>query len=121
MSASWEPRFVDFVRDASPRLLRTGWLLCGDRDLASELVQETLVRVYVAWRRIEPRDPYAYARRVLVNLTIDVGKARRREGLGRFRDVGEDEGSTSGGVLPPDQGEHVDLLRALGRLTARER
>ncbi len=119
MSASWEPRFVEFVRDASPRLLHTAWLLCGDRDLAPELVQEALVRVHVAWRRIESRDPYAYTRRVLVNLTIDAGKARRREGLGRVRDVGE-EGPLYG-VVAPQEGEHVDLLRALARLTARER
>ena len=68
--------FSDFVRSASTPLTRTAYLLTGDRDAAAELVQEALVRTYVAWRRVHREGAMAYARRTLVNLNID--RWRRR-------------------------------------------
>jgi len=43
-----DAEFTDFVRQASPSLTRTAWLLTGDSHLAAELVQEALVRTYLA-------------------------------------------------------------------------
>ena len=65
-----------FVRSASGSLTRTAWLLTGDADLATELVQEALVKTYLAWRRVRLDEATAYARRVLVNVNID--RWRRR-------------------------------------------
>lgn len=67
-----DAEFTAFVRSASPSLTRTAYLLTGDRDLASELVQEALVRTFLAWPRVRTGEGTAYARRVLVN---QIGRA----------------------------------------------
>jgi RNA polymerase sigma-70 factor (sigma-E family) len=66
-----EAEFAAFVDSASRYLTRTAFLLCGDEETASDLVQEALVRTYAVWWRVRPADARAYARRVLVNLNID--------------------------------------------------
>lgn len=38
--------FVEFAQAASPRLLRTAWLTCGDRQAAEDLVQGAMTAVY---------------------------------------------------------------------------
>lgn len=78
--------FVEFVRLSSGYLSRTAFLLTGSRELAAELVQETLTRTYAAWWRVRLEDATRYARRVLVNLHID----RHRRGgpiLAEWRDL----------------------------------
>jgi RNA polymerase sigma-70 factor (sigma-E family) len=71
-----DAEYTAFVRSASAALTRTAYLLTGDRELAAELVQEALVRTYLAWRRVRHGEAAAYARKVLVNLNID--RWRRR-------------------------------------------
>ena len=71
-----DAEFSEFVRSASASLTRTAYLLTGNPETAAELVQEALVRTYVAWGRVRRDDAPAYARRVLVNLNID--RWRRR-------------------------------------------
>lgn len=56
--------FEDWVRVTSPALLRAAFLLCGDRHSSEDLVQVTLERVGMAWRRIDDH-PDAYARAVM--------------------------------------------------------
>mgnify|MGYP000844629826 CR=1 FL=1 len=68
--------FAEFAQSASRSLTRTAYLITGDRELAADLVQETMVRTYVAWRRVRHEEALAYARRILVNLDID--RRRRR-------------------------------------------
>lgn len=68
--------FTQFARAASTSLTRTAYLLTGDRHQADDLVQETLVKTYVAWSRVRRDEAMAYARRTLVNLSID--RWRRR-------------------------------------------
>ena len=70
-STERDAEFTQFARTASPTLQRTAYLLTGDRELAAELVQETLLRTYLAWRRVRREEAVAYARRTLVNLNID--------------------------------------------------
>lgn len=74
-----DAEYTAFVRSASASLTRTAWLLTGDSELAAELVQEALVKTYLAWRRVRHDEATAYARRVLVNLNID--RWRRRPAL----------------------------------------
>jgi RNA polymerase sigma-70 factor (sigma-E family) len=65
-----DPAFEEFVRARSASLLRTAYLLTGDRGHAEDLLQTTLLRV--AWRwSAASEQPEAYARRVLVNLSRD--------------------------------------------------
>lgn len=63
--------FTSFVRTSARYLTRTAYLLTGSQDAADELVQEALTRTYAAWDRVRVQDATGYARRVLVNLTID--------------------------------------------------
>jgi RNA polymerase sigma-70 factor (sigma-E family) len=114
--ARGDVEFVEFVQASTGRLQHAAYLLTGDRHQAEDDVQTVLVRVYTAWSRIRRQDPFAYARKVLANLVID--RWRRP-----FREDATEE-------LPerPAPGDFVDgvatqewLMRALGRLSARER
>jgi RNA polymerase sigma-70 factor (sigma-E family) len=68
--------FSVFVRVHSTALLRSAYLLTGDRLEAEELVQDTLVRLYPNWSRVVAADvPLAYVRRSLTNNFLN---ARRR-------------------------------------------
>ena len=70
--------FTTFVRQHSTTLLRAAYLLTGDRGAAEELVQDTLVRLYPQWSRVQAADvPLAYVRRCLTNNFLN---SRRRAG-----------------------------------------
>ena len=69
--------FDDFVRRASPGLMRTSFLLARDRGHAEDLLQEALVRTARHWRTARGA-PDAYTRRVIVNLATDGWRARQR-------------------------------------------
>jgi DNA-directed RNA polymerase specialized sigma24 family protein len=43
--------FAEFARGRHAALYRYAYLLAGERGLAEDLVQEALVKTYVAWRR----------------------------------------------------------------------
>ncbi|MEW2376114.1 SigE family RNA polymerase sigma factor [Micromonospora sp. NPDC047812] len=69
--------FDDFVRTRSVALLRVAYLLTGDRHAAEDLLQEVLEQMYVRWRRVRT-SPEAYARRALVNRSINRWRRRAR-------------------------------------------
>lgn len=69
-----ETSFEEFALARTPRLYRSAWLLCGDRHGAEDLVQETLAKVFVKWRRID--EPAAYAQTTLVRTFLS--QRRRR-------------------------------------------
>ncbi len=71
--------FDQFVADSSAGLLRTGYLIVWDLAEAEDLVQECLLAVARRWPRVRRMEhPYAYARRILVNLALRGGPARSR-------------------------------------------
>ena len=59
--------FEQFVIVRSPTLLRTAFMLIGDRAEAEDLLQTALLRTALKWRTVRG-EPDAYARQVLVNL-----------------------------------------------------
>jgi RNA polymerase sigma-70 factor (sigma-E family) len=65
-----DPSFDEFVATGSARLLRSAYLLTGDRDHSEDLLQITLVRTARRWDAAR-NSPHAYAHRVLVNLLHD--------------------------------------------------
>lgn len=108
-----EADFEAFVAARSGALLNMAYLLTQNRPDAEDLLQTTLARCWLAWRRITGDDPTPYARRVMIN-------AQRT----RWRRRGPLEIAT--GFLPedPDAGrhqlvEHADLMQALRRLPKR--
>ena len=75
--------FERFVRLQSSRLLGTATLMVGDRGIAEDLTQETLIRVYRSWNSIEESSAAgADAHRTLVRLC-----RRRARGIRVRREV----------------------------------
>lgn len=115
------PRDAEFTAyfDESARraLARTAWLLTGDHHRAEELVQQALVKTYLAWPKAREGDPLAFARRVLANTRIDSWRRRRRE----VPWVSLPDHDAAG----PDDHEAVDqrdqLVRALQQLGSSQR
>lgn len=60
------PEFEDYVRARSGPLVGFAYLLCRDRHLAEDLVQEVLAKAYHRWDRIEAGNPDAYLRKAVV-------------------------------------------------------
>jgi RNA polymerase sigma-70 factor (sigma-E family) len=111
-----DDEFEAFVRRRRGHLVGTATVLtAGDAFLAEDLVQGTLVRLYLAWGRARSTNVDAYARRVLVNAFID---HRRRPFVRREHAV------ESLPEAPQDPAAELDdgrLLRALAALPPRMR
>jgi RNA polymerase sigma-70 factor (sigma-E family) len=107
--------FDEFVCDSSPGLLRTAYLLTGDRGHAEDVVQAALLQVARKWRRIGD-EPTPYARRIVVNLA----KNHWRD---RFRRPYESTLTVEPGCAPPDADVLLQqvLVRAVMDLPVRQR
>ncbi|HYG92448.1 MAG TPA: SigE family RNA polymerase sigma factor [Nocardioides sp.] len=112
-----DAEFEEFVRRRRPYLVTTARALtAGDHHLAEDLVQGSLVRLYLAWGRARKRgEVEAYARRTLVNAFID---HRRRSFVAREKVTSEVPEQAA-----PAAEEEVDaeLLAALAGLPPRMR
>ncbi|WP_116951095.1 SigE family RNA polymerase sigma factor [Jiangella endophytica] len=72
MSAIDEASYREFVSVRRRGLLRTAYLLTGDWHAAEDLVQDTLTKLYLSWRRVRRReDAPSYARRTMLNAYVD--------------------------------------------------
>jgi RNA polymerase sigma-70 factor (ECF subfamily) len=72
-----EERYRAFVAARSSALLRTAYLLTGDRGRAEDLLQTALTKTYLSWGRIRDSGAVeAYVRRVMV--TTSTSWWRRR-------------------------------------------
>jgi RNA polymerase sigma-70 factor (sigma-E family) len=75
-----DPGFGNYVAERSRSLLRTAFLLTGNRADAEDLVQAALAKTYQAWDRIEDRGALdGYVRRAMVNTHISWWRRRRLE------------------------------------------
>ena len=70
-SAQPPDRDTDFAAYMAARqasLLRTAYLISGDRHTAEDLVQTALAKLYLSWDKISRRDSIdGYVRRIIVN------------------------------------------------------
>jgi RNA polymerase sigma-70 factor (sigma-E family) len=108
-----DDRFEDFVAARGQRLLATAALLAQDRQLAEDLLQTTLLKVWTSWRRIHS-NPEAYARRTMVH-TYTSWWRRRWNGERPSADLPDEP-------VPFVDGEAaLDLRAALARLPRRQR
>jgi RNA polymerase sigma-70 factor (sigma-E family) len=110
--------FAAFAAVARAPLARTAWLLTGSVSESEDLVQDALVRTYLAWNRARPDDALAYARRVLVNRHIERWRRRRRE-IAAWTRHGVDPEATS--VASDATDDRDVVVRLLQHLTPRER
>jgi len=108
--------FEEFVVARRHALLRTAYLICGDRDLAEDLFQNAMARLLVHWPRVSGGAPEAYARRILVNSTINW-----RQRL-RAREVSVAAVPDSAGAdFTVAHAERDEMWQALARLPRRQR
>ena len=64
--------FVRWAQAASPRLRRKAFLLCGDWHGADDLLQESMIAMFLAWPRVcLDRNVDGYAARVVMNKFFD--------------------------------------------------
>ncbi|MFI9817663.1 SigE family RNA polymerase sigma factor [Saccharothrix variisporea] len=107
--------FQEFVATASPRLLRTAFLLTRDVGHAEDLLQTALARAWRSWSRIDgAAEPYV--RRIMVNTYATWWRRRWRA-------------ETPTDEVPERVGESIEdavdrrewLWDALGRLPRRQR
>ena len=65
--------YDEFVAARLQPLLRYAVMLTGDPHVAEDLVQETMVRVQLNWRRVAAADaPDIYVKRMLTNAFVDL-------------------------------------------------
>jgi len=101
-----EPFEAFYEREFQP-VYRTVWLLCRDSTLAEEITQEAFARTLERWKRLGDRSwRGGYVTNVALNLVRR--EARRRPQV----DVS---------AAASDQGEAVDIWRAVATLPRRER
>jgi RNA polymerase sigma-70 factor (sigma-E family) len=112
-----DPAFEAFARAENAALFRTALLMTGDVGLAEDLVQTALARVFARWSRLSAQDPYAYARRVIINLHHD----RWRQFRGREVLVDEPPERSARSDPAESSATRDALVRALAELTLRER
>lgn len=63
-----DAEFSEYMAARQPSLLRTAYLLTGDRHTAEDLVQTALAKLYLSWDKVLRHDSLdGYVRRILVN------------------------------------------------------
>src|SRR5919106_2642087 len=94
--------FSWMFREEYPAVVRTAYLILGDRAAAEDVAQEAFIRLYARWAKISQYErPGAWVRRVAIRLA---GKARRARPV-TFA-LSEERGAGPG--VPPEP----DLPRA---------
>ncbi len=101
-----------FFRAEFPMVLRTVFLILGDRGKAEDVTQEAFIQLLSHWKKISRYErPDAWVRRVAIRLAV---KMQRRE---RMREVLERGTPEARGLNAPD----VDLANALRQLPLKQR
>jgi RNA polymerase sigma-70 factor (sigma-E family) len=112
--------FQQYMAARSPVLVRTAFLLTGDRHLAEDLAQTALTKVYASWRRVRKADDVdAYVRRVLVN--ANAGRFRKRRVAEQLTAALPDSVGVDGGISQSSVEQRSLLMAALAGLTPKQR
>jgi RNA polymerase sigma-70 factor (ECF subfamily) len=112
-----EPRTLG---DHIDRLFRAAWALCGSREDAEDLVQETYARVLARPRLVRNHDDLGYLLRAVRNTFISGRRATTR----RPRSAGADPGALdlpdphTGAAEPPVAAEAGEVFGAIAALPA---
>lgn len=108
--------FLEFAAAYRDQMRRTAYLLCGDPHRAADITQEALIRLYVAWPRLDDHGLRSYARRAVTSVAIDWSRKRSSH---------ETPVETTPDSVGPDPTEQVAermvMLDALANLAPRQR
>jgi RNA polymerase sigma-70 factor (sigma-E family) len=113
--------FAEFATGRARALHRAAYLMVGDDLLAQDLVQEALVKTYVAWPRLrDPRNAEAYCRKAITTTAISWF---RRKGWQNERPTEylPDRASHPSAGLDTSVAEHDAVWQAVLTLPARQR
>ncbi|MEM8620423.1 MAG: sigma-70 family RNA polymerase sigma factor [Actinomycetota bacterium] len=102
-----DERFEELYRHAFAPMVRLATLLCGNEQVANDVVQDAFVKMHVRWSKI--RTPEAYLRRSVVN---GCRSHARREHRRRQRAIRAEDTQELGGF---------ELFDVLATLTPRQR
>lgn len=70
--AARDAAYTEFVTGRQTHLRRIAYAICGDWHRADDLLQTALVKLYVAWPRVQQQGKEeAYVRRIMVRSNID--------------------------------------------------
>lgn len=115
--------FDDFVASRGAALLRSAYVLTGDRHRAEDLVQTALLKAYRHWSKVSASDsPDAYVRRIITTSSMDWWRRRTNHERPDVPEQGPDE-PTRGRLDDPAEliEQRDELHRALATLTPRQR
>jgi RNA polymerase sigma-70 factor (sigma-E family) len=103
--------FREFASTNAAHLRRCAYLFCGDWHLAEDLMQQSLIKVYRAWSRVQQQDRLGnYARQVLLRTWLD--EKRRPWRRAEFTTTVPDTADAS---ADPDQRAHQVWARDVVR------
>ena len=106
------PEYTWFFRAEYPMVLRTVFLVLGDRARAEDVTQEAFVQLLSHWKKVSRYErPEAWVRRVAIRLAVRTLKRDRMRAM-LEREVPRDRADR-----PPD----VDLANALRQLPVKQR
>ena len=112
MKSSRRDAFEALCREEYAAIVRTAWLITGNREEALDVAQETFARAYERWRTVENLDrPAAWLQRVAGNLAVSWRRRERRRSPEAVPDVAAPQGDV------PDAG----LMEAMRALTPAQR
>ena len=113
-----EPDFAPLWRERRAHLWQVAWLICGDADLADDVVAAAVARAWQGWDRRQVADPDAYLRRAVVNECTDRFRARGRDRRWAGRRTGEGRGQRD---VDDQVADRVDVAAALAHLPIAQR
>lgn len=94
--------FEEFARDRLPSLLRYAVMLCRDRELAEDVVQDVLIRAHGRWDAISAvARPDLYVKRMVTNDYLSWRRRRRLRTVSLQPDAVD--AATRGLPPPPEQ------------------
>jgi RNA polymerase sigma-70 factor (sigma-E family) len=113
-----DAEFESFADSYAHQLRATAYLLCGNWHTAEDLTQTTLIKIYLAWSRLNRRgELHGYARQVLLRSYLDL--RRRASSTEVPVDELPAEPSATGSTVDVDEG--IVLARALATLSPIQR
>lgn len=111
--------FATFVSSHAASLYRSAYLLTGSKESAEDLVQDTFLRLYPSWQRVQAAPvPLAYVRRSLMNNFVN---SRRRGWVRREIPVEEVPPRPGLGDLAESVSDRDLVARLLAQQPARNR
>ena len=111
--------FADVYAEHRDDLFRLAVLLCGDRELAEDVVADAVAATMPKWEDGQVDDPAAYLRRAVVN---NLNSFWRRRALRRVREEHRLTGDRRGQRDHDDQVADRDaVLAAIDRLPTKQR